>query len=163
MKQITMMPFAVENSADEKRINRMQWAYSFLFDPRSLSDIKAGDYSYRNLFEGAFEIAQPLFSGENGQTTLFMRSTLQTLRNCPLLKNASNSMRSPLHLLFTAVIVRASPSLSTRDRSRNSPLSKPSPMATVRCFREVRFPIRACSSTSTPRWSTSTSTPPNGK
>jgi len=67
-----MMPFAVENSADEKRINRMQWAYSFLFDPRSLSDIKAGDYSYRNLFEGAFEIAQPLFSGENGQTTLFM-------------------------------------------------------------------------------------------
>lgn len=67
-----LMPFATNNPATEKRINRMEWAYSFVFDPRSSGEVEEDDYSYRSLFLGSIEIAQPLFSGERGQTTLFV-------------------------------------------------------------------------------------------
>lgn len=59
-----LMPFAMNNPAMEKRINRMEWAYSFVFDPRSSGEVEEDDYSYRSLFLGSIEIAQPLFSGK---------------------------------------------------------------------------------------------------
>lgn len=66
-----LMPFAVDDPQKERRINRMEWAYSFVFDPRTEAD-EEGDYSFRPLFLSSIEVAQPMFSGDAGQLTLFL-------------------------------------------------------------------------------------------
>lgn len=66
-----ILPFAADKGATEKRINRLEMAFSYLFDPRELNEIKDGDSSYKATFQSCFELSQPMFNGKNGQMTLF--------------------------------------------------------------------------------------------
>lgn len=78
-------PFASENEKRFKKIRNMEWGMSILFDPRAKVDMFTEDadggltvdYSYRTLFETAFDVTQPFFSGDNGQVMLFADYILQ--------------------------------------------------------------------------------------
>ena len=83
-------PFANKNREKFQLLNPMEWGLSIVFDPRSKNDMQIPntdedaeegsyrvDYSYRSLFETSLDVALPLFSGENGQTTLFADYLLQ--------------------------------------------------------------------------------------
>lgn len=78
-------PFASENAQRFKRLRGMEWGMTILFDPRAKEDMfvqdpKEGlsvDYSYRSLFETAFDVTQPFFSGDKGQLMVFADMILQ--------------------------------------------------------------------------------------
>lgn len=66
--RLYILPFAIDTPEKASRLNKMEFAFSYLTDPR---EYDATDPTSKKLFLSCYEIAQPLFSGENGQTTLF--------------------------------------------------------------------------------------------
>ncbi|MFA6845776.1 MAG: hypothetical protein WCR02_08625 [Sphaerochaetaceae bacterium] len=71
--RLYLLPFATDKP-EQKRINRMEWAVSLLYDPQNAQ--LAGQV-YKEYLETSFEIAQPMFSGEQGQTTFFVDYLMQ--------------------------------------------------------------------------------------
>ncbi len=78
-------PFSSDNENRFAKIRNMEWGMSILFDPRAKEDMfttkedgtVSVDYSYRSLFETAFDVTQPLFSGNHGQIMVFADYIMQ--------------------------------------------------------------------------------------